>query len=46
MYRATTWKVKKARDKKLDMVEMKWMSEVNKLDSIRNKRIRWATQVH
>ena len=43
MYRAETWAVKKAQEKKLDVAEMRmlrWMSGVTKLDRIRNERIK------
>ena len=43
MYGADTWAVKKAQEKKLEVAEMRmlrWMSEVTKLDRIRNERIR------
>ena len=48
MYGAETWAVKKAQAKKLDVAEMRmlrWMSGVNKLDRIRNERIRGTTKM-
>ena len=48
MYGAETWVVKKAREKKLDVAEMRtlrWMSGVTKLDRIRNERIRGTTKL-
>ena len=48
MYRAETWAVTKAQEKKLDVAEMRmlrWMSGVTKLDRIRNERIRGTTKV-
>ena len=48
MYGAETWAVKKAQEKKLDVAEMRmlrWMSEVTKLDRIRNERSRGTTKV-
>ena len=48
MYSADTWAVKKAQEKKLDVVEMRmlrWMSGVTRLDRIRNERIRGTTKV-
>ena len=48
MYGAETWAVKKAKEKKLDVAEMRmlrWMSGVTKLDRIRNERIRGTTRV-
>ena len=48
MYSSETWAVKKAQEKKLDVAEMKmlrWMSEVTKLDKIRNERIRGTTKM-
>ena len=43
MYGVETWAVKKAQEKKLDVVAMRmlrWMCCVTKLDSIKNERIR------
>ena len=48
MYGAESWAVKKAQEKKLDVAEMmmlRWMSGVTKLDRIRNERIRGTTKV-
>ena len=48
IYGAETWAVKKAQEKKLDVVEMtmlRWMSGVTKLDRIRNERICGTTRV-
>ena len=48
MFGAETWAVKKAQEKKSDMVEMRmlrWVSGVTKLDRIRNERIRGTTKV-
>ena len=48
MYGAETWAVKKAKEKKSDMAEirmLRWMRGVTKLDRIRNERIRGATKV-
>ena len=48
MYGAETWAVKKAQEKKFDVAEirmLRWMSGVNKLDIIRNERIRGTTKV-
>ena len=48
MYGAVTCAVKKAKEKKLDVVEMRmlrWMSGVTKLARIRNERIRGTTKV-
>ena len=46
MYSADTWAVKKGQEKKLDVAEMRiLMSEVIKLDRIRNERIRRTTKV-
>ena len=48
MYGAETWTVKKAQEKKLDVVEMRmlrWMSGVTKLDRIRNEIIRGTQKV-
>ena len=48
MHGAESWAVKKAQEKKLDVVEMRmlrWMSGVTKLDRIRNERIRGTTKV-
>ena len=48
MYGAETWAVKKLQEKKLDVAEMRMlrcMSRVNKLDRIRNDRIRGTTKV-
>ena len=48
MYGAETWAVKKAHEKKLDVAEMmmlKWMSGVTKMNRIRNERIRGTTKV-
>ena len=48
MYGAETWAVKKAQEKKLDVEEMmmlRWMSGVTKLDRIRSERIRGTTKV-
>ena len=48
MYGAETWAVKKAQEKKLDVVEMRmlrWMSRVTKLDRIRNARIRQTAKM-
>ena len=48
MYGAETWALKKAQEKKLDVAEMmmlRWMSGVTKLDRIRNERIRGKTKV-
>ena len=48
MYGAATWAVKKAQEKKLDVAEMvmlRWMSGVTKLDIIRNERIKGTTKV-
>ena len=48
IYRADTWAVQEAQEKKLDVAEMKmlrWMSGVTKLDRIRNARIRGTTKV-
>ena len=48
MYGAKTWAVKEAREKKLDVAEMRmlrWMSGVNKLDRIRNEIISGTTKV-
>ena len=48
MYRAETWAVKKAQEKKLDVAEMRmlrWMSGVTKLDRIRNEITRGTTKV-
>ena len=48
IYGADTWAVKKAHEKKLDVVEMRmltWMSGVTKMDRIRNERIRGPTKV-
>ena len=45
---AGTCAVKKAQEKKLDVVEMRmlrWMSGVTKLDRIRSERIRGTTKV-
>ena len=48
MYGAETWAVKKAQEKKLDVVEMRilrWISGVTKQDRIRNEIIKWTTNV-
>ena len=48
MYGATTWALKKAQEKKLEVDEMRmlrWMCGVTKLDKIRTERIRGTTQV-
>ena len=48
MYGAETRALKKAQEKKLDVAEMRmlrWMSGINKLDRIRNDRIRGTTKV-
>ena len=48
MYCAETWAMKKAQEKKLDVAEMmmlRWMSGVTKLDRIWNKRSRGTTKV-
>ena len=48
MYSAEMRAVKKAQEKKLDVAEMRmlrWMSEMTKLDRIRNERIRGTTKV-
>ena len=37
--------MKKKKKKKLDVVEMRWMCGVTKLDRIRNERIRVTTKV-
>ena len=46
---AETWAVKNAQEMKLDVTKMRmlirWMSEVTKLDRIRNERIRGTTKV-
>ncbi len=48
MYRAETWALKKAQDRKLEVAEMRmlrWMCGVTRLDKIRNERIRGTTKV-
>ena len=48
MYRAETWALKKAQDRKLEVAEMRmlrWMCGVTRLDKIRNERIRGKTKV-
>ena len=48
MYGAETWAVKKAQEKKLNVAEMmmlRWMSGVTKLDRIRNETIRGTAKV-
>ena len=48
IYRADTWAVKKAQEKKLDVAKMRmlrWVRGVTKLHRIRNERIRWTTKV-
>ena len=48
MYAAETWAVKKAQEKKLDVVKirmLRWISGVTKLDIVRNERIRGTTKV-
>ena len=48
MYRAETWALKKAQEKKLEVAEMRmlrWMCGVTRLDKIRNERIRGTTKV-
>ena len=48
LHGAETWAVKKAQEKKVDVAEirmLRWMSEVIKLDRIRNERIRGTTKV-
>ena len=38
MYGADTWAVKKAQEKKLEMMMLRWTSGVTKLDTIRNEK--------
>ena len=48
MYRAETWVLKKAQERKLEVAEMRmlqWMCGVTRLDKIRNERIRGTTKV-
>ena len=48
MYRAETWALKKAHERKLVVAEMRmlrWMCGVTRLDKIRNERIRGKTKV-
>ena len=48
MYGADAWAVKKAQEKKLDVAEimvLRWMSGVTKLDRIGNERIRGTMKV-
>ena len=48
MYRAETWALKKAQEKKLEVAEMRmlrWMCGVTRLGKIRNERIRGTTKV-
>ena len=48
MHGTDTWTVKKAQEKKLDVAEMRilrWISEITKLDIIRNEIIRGTTKV-
>ena len=48
VYRAETWTVKTAHEKKMEVAEMKmlrWMGGVTKLDKIRNEKIRESTKV-
>ena len=48
VYGAETWALKKAQEKKLEVVEMRmlrWMCGVTKLDKIRHERIRGSTKV-
>ena len=48
MHRAETWALKKAKEKKLKVAEMRilrWMCRVTKLDKIRHERIRATTNV-
>ena len=43
LYGAETWAVNKAKEKKLDVAEMRmlrWMIKVTKLDRIRNERMK------
>ena len=48
MYRAETWALKKAQERKLEVAEMRmlqWMCGVTRLDKIRNESIRGTTKV-
>ena len=48
VYGAETWAVKKAQEKKLDVAEMmmlRWIIGVTKLDRIRNERISGTSKV-
>ena len=48
MYGAETWAVKKTREKKLGLAEMRmlgWMNGVTKLDRTKNERIRGTAKV-
>ena len=48
MYRAETWALKKAQERKLEVAEirmLRWMCGVTRLDKIRNERIRGTTKV-
>ena len=45
MYGAETWAVKKAQEKKLDVVKMRMLSGVTKLDRVRNEIIRGTTKM-
>ena len=48
MYRAETWALKKAQERKLEVAEMRmvrWMCVVTRLDKIKNERIRGTTKV-